>query len=526
MKQKPSIPQISIRWKLAAYLAIFVFVLLGVLWLCQIVFLGDVYRNIKVDQIYTAADVLRTGIEAHPSSVGSLSDSLAADSQICVTVLDAATYRQIGTRAHDTCYSIGAANTCFVHQKQGSFLSPTDLLRIQFLTTVRKSGNIFFRDMNADTQSSQGESDSSSEKPDLETAMLYVEYTEANGSGYYIVLNSKVTPVSATVQTLQYELVIISILFTVAAIIMALVLSARISAPIIKITRSAHRLATGDTDLVFEGDGYREVAELRDTLNYAAKELSRAEGFRRELIANVSHDLRTPLTMITGYAEVMRDLPGENTPENVQVIIDEGTRLTALVNDLLDVSRLQTGSIPLTRTTFSLTECITDIRSRYQKLIENDGYTIRFLADETVYVTADYPRIGQVVYNLVNNAIAYTGQDKAVTIRQAVSNTDGKRRVRISVIDTGMGISKENLEYIWDRYFKENKTHKRAVVGTGLGLSIVKGILQQHGAAFGVDTSEDPVHHGSTFWFELECSAPPSAPQDRTESYQEKESLP
>ena len=262
--------------------------------------------------------------------------------------------------------------------------------------------------------------------------------------------------------------------------------------------------------------------KMQKSVSGFEKELSRAEGFRRELIVNVSHDLRTPLTMITGYAEVMRDLPGENTPENVQVIIDEGTRLTALVNDLLDVSRLQTGSIPLTRTTFSLTECITDIRSRYQKLIENDGYTIRFLADETVYVTADYPRIGQVVYNLVNNAIAYTGQDKAVTIRQAVSNTDGKRRVRISVIDTGLGISKDNLEYIWDRYFKENKTHKRAVVGTGLGLSIVKGNLQQHGAAFGVDTSEDPIHHGSTFWFELECSTPP--PQDRTEPQQTKES--
>ena len=206
----------------------------------------------------------------------------------------------------------------------------------------------------------------------------------------------------------------------------------------------------------------------------------------------------------------MRDLPGENTPENVQVIIDEGSRLTTLVNDLLDLSKLQSGTAPMTLTTFSLTDCVKTINRRYQKLKENDGYDIDFLYDEDIYVTADYPKLGQVIYNLVNNAISYTGTDKKVVIRQTVKTENGNRVVRISVTDTGMGISPENLEYIWDRYFKENKAHKRAVVGTGLGLSIVKGILQMHNARFGVETSEAEENHGSTFWFELPSTDAPS----------------
>lgn len=514
---KHKIPQIGIRWKLVTYLAIFVSILLVVLWLFQIVFLGDVYRNIKVGEIYAAAETIKTRIvNVNPggTAMAQLTDSIASDSQICVLILDDS-FRAVGSGTQNTCYSIGAANNCFVHQTSGSMLS--DMLRIQFLATVRQSGEVYFRDMTPSTAQTSHTYDGTplpsttqNSNPDRETTMLYVEYIEHADNGYYIILNSKVTPVSATVQTLQYELVIISILFIVAAIIMALVLSYRISAPIIKINERAHQLATGDYNTVFEGSGYKEIAELRDTLNYAAGELSKVEGFRRELIANVSHDLRTPLTMITGYAEVMRDLPGENTPENIQVIIDEGSRLTTLVNDLLDLSKLQSGTAPMTMTTFSLTDCVKTINRRYQKLKENDGYDIDFLYDEDIYVTADYPKLGQVIYNLVNNAISYTGTDKKVTIRQTVHTENGKKIVRISVTDTGMGISKENLEYIWDRYFKENKVHKRAVVGTGLGLSIVKGILQMHHAKFGVETSEAEENHGSTFWFELECNEPPT----------------
>ena len=259
-------------------------------------------------------------------------------------------------------------------------------------------------------------------------------------------------------------------------------------------------MAQGKYDVDFDASGYREIAELANTLNYAAKELSKVEALQRELIANISHDLRTPLTMITGYAEVMRDIPNENTPENVQIIIDEAKRLTTLVNDVLDISKLQSGTIPFNGEVLNLTENIREILTRYTKLTE---YKIIFEANEDIYVYGDALKLSQVVYNLINNALTYIGEDKTVTIKQIhIPAVNGKQnRVRIEVIDTGEGIEQSKLNDIWERYYKVDKNHKRAAIGTGLGLNIVKTILDMHqGATYGVKSQ---VGHGSTFWFEL-----------------------
>ena len=200
--------------------------------------------------------------------------------------------------------------------------------------------------------------------------------------------------------------------------------------------------------------------------------------------------------MIIAYAEVMRDLPGENTPENVQVVIDEAARLTNLVNDMLDMSKLQAGVMVKNAEIYNLTESIETVLERYNKLKEQEGYVIEFDYDRKVYVDADEYKIFQVIYNLINNAINYTGTDKTVRVRQKVVED----RVRIEVEDSGEGIAKEDLPYVWDRYYKVDKTHKRSVMGTGLGLSIVKNILELHDAAYGVWSEEGK---GSIFWFEL-----------------------
>ena len=189
----------------------------------------------------------------------------------------------------------------------------------------------------------------------------------------------------------------------------------------------------------------------------------------------------------------MRDLPGENTPENVQIIIDEATRLSTLVNDVLDLSKLQAGVVPMQCSVFNLTASVRQILTRYTKLTD---YHIVFYASEDVYVHADELKISQVVYNLVNNALTYTGPDKSVTLRQTVED----EKVRISVSDTGDGIPQDKLNDIWERYYKVDKAHKRAQVGTGLGLAIVKMILDMHGGEYGVRSQEGV---GSTFWFEL-----------------------
>ena len=325
--------------------------------------------------------------------------------------------------------------------------------------------------------------------------MVYLKLAlRQDGSTVAILLNTQITPLDATIDTIRIQLLFLSVIVLITAIILGVLISKTISRPIVDVNARAKQLSQGVYDAPTIKHGYREIRELNATLSEAAYELSKTESMRRDLLANVSHDLRTPLTMIKGYAEVMRDIPGENSPENVQVIIDESQRLSDLVNDLLQVSKYSAGMEQLQREDYDLTEEIETLLGRYNRL-KGEGYQIEFAAADHVIVNADRARIQQVLYNLINNAIEYTN-DKTVQILQM----DLGDRVRIEITDHGDGIAAEDLSLIWDRYYKVDRQHKRARVGTGLGLSIVKGILQMHAVKFGVQSK---VGQGSTFWFEL-----------------------
>jgi len=206
--------------------------------------------------------------------------------------------------------------------------------------------------------------------------------------------------------------------------------------------------------------------------------------------------------MIQGYGEVMRDIPGENTPENVQIVIDEANRLTTLVNDVLDIASFQNGQQKFVSAPFCLTEAIRQSLNRYNKLVERNGYHLELTADQEIWVDSDEGRIIQVLCNLINNAMTYTGPDKSVFIRQIV----GQDIVRIEVTDTGEGIPQDKMQFIWERYYRGDKVHRRSAAGSGLGLSIVRHIIDMAGGRCGVRST---VGKGSTFWFELRTISAP-----------------
>ena len=321
--------------------------------------------------------------------------------------------------------------------------------------------------------------------------------TKKGEKEYFILVESMITPVSSVVETLRYQLIIMTVILVVISIVIAVITALKISKPIAKTNEKSKELANQNYDVEFSGGTFKEICELNDTLNATVKELKKVDDLRKELIANISHDLRTPLTMITGYSEIMRDIPGENNPENVQIIIDEATRLSDLVTDLLDISKYDSGTPVLNKTVFCLTDCIRRIFYRYSKLVDSENYHIIFENDEDVFVCADELKITQVIYNLVNNAINYIGEDKTVTVKQTVQ----ENKVRIDIIDHGEGISEEDQKYIWDRYYKVDKEHRQAKIGTGLGLSIVKKILDLHNAEYGVISR---VGEGSDFYIILD----------------------
>ena len=294
------------------------------------------------------------------------------------------------------------------------------------------------------------------------------------------------------------QLIYITIVVIIFAVIISLYLSKLITDPIVEITDKSKQLAAGNYNVKFEKNGIKEIDELADTLNYLESEVTKTDEYRRDLMANVSHDLKTPLTMIKAYAEMVRDITykdKDKREENLNVIIAETDRLNALVGDILTLSKVQANSDTLEIETFDLHDEIIELLKRYDYLKE-DGYEIEAIMPDSIKVRADKNKINQVIYNLVNNAINYTGDDKKVTIKV----TANKKEYLVEVIDTGKGIEKENIEHIWDRYYKSEKNHKRNVVGTGLGLSIVKNILEEHDIPYGVNSV---LGKGTTFYFKI-----------------------
>ena len=316
-----------------------------------------------------------------------------------------------------------------------------------------------------------------------------------------VFINAQITPVRNMTDSLRIQLMVLFVVMVLLSIILSFIYSRQLSKPIIEMNNEAEKLAHGDFDVHFEqSSGSRELDELGEKLNYAASELSKVDSLRTELIANVSHDLRTPLTLITGYSEMMRDLPGENNADNLNLIIDESKRLSQIVNDVLDISRFQSGTMKLDMERFCITEEIHNLLDRLSAFTSPEGYLLTFEHGEKVYVTADRNAISRVMYNLISNAINYTdSESKSVNITQTVTGDE----VKIDVIDHGKGIDQDELPFIFDRYYRSKDAHVRSIIGSGLGLSIVKSILTAHDARFGVISSPGK---GSDFWFSLKTS--------------------
>jgi signal transduction histidine kinase len=516
----------SLKWKVFQYLLGFTAILLILQWLFQTVYLDAFYTAIKKSELEQALNVLEENL--NDEDLESTINTISEDYEV---------YILIGSEEGDKLYSSefyrSFANSMLSKDKIKEYFdkskekgeklvinhkapdsmeeiienAPIDPAPEGDFNTPNGSDDKAPADRPSDAPNSSKQDDPKDfgnkpifnfrDRDEEYQNVTYADIATINGEECIVMVNAQLTPVDATVHTIQVQLIYISVIMIILSLIIALLVSKKISRSIVKVNQTAKELANGKFNVEFNGKDYKEITELSDTLNYTATELGRAENLQRELIANVSHDLRTPLTMIIAYSEVMRDLPGENTPENIQVVIDESRRLTNLVNDMLDISKLQAGVMESKIKEYNLTESIKQVITRYAKLIEQNGYTVSFDYEENVWVEADEFKIYQVIYNLINNAINYTGENKEVFVKQIVVED----KVRIEVTDTGIGIEDSDIKYVWERYYKVDKTHKRAVMGTGLGLSIVKNILDLHKAQYGVISM---VNQGSTFWFELE----------------------
>jgi len=456
---------------------------MGLLWLMQAVLLSSYYEISMKKKCESALKVV--------SSVYATTDSLTYD-DFCSTL------STIGVE-NDIYFYVEASDKSFFISSTGD-LGQGRLFR---------GAEMLIQDAKRELVFSDGEIVSVStgfNKQTKEETIVFATYTEGKEIvPVYIYAVTSLTPIGPAVGIIRTQLLITTIISLVLAVIIATIISKRISRPISQMSKQAKELAMGNYDIVFEGgQSYQELDQLAQTLTEAASDLKKSDALQKDLLANVSHDLRTPLTMIKSYAEMIKDISGDNPQkreEHLNVIIEETDRLSALVNDVLALSKMQAGVTEMNFTQFDLVKAAESVFSTY-KVMENDGYTMTFVPCEgEAMVKGDEHRIKQVISNLLSNAVRYSEEIKEITLSVSLDRSLDKDNVVLSVTDKGPGIADEDQEKIWHRYEKASKEGQRSQGGgTGLGLNIASEILNKHNAQYGVDSK---LGEGSKFWFKM-----------------------
>ena len=295
----------------------------------------------------------------------------------------------------------------------------------------------------------------------------------------YVVIHCSTADIEQTcISVLNISYITMAILFLLSLIIL-IFFTELVYIPLRKITKATEQYASGNMHYEFQVDSDDEIGYLAASLNYMASEIARSEDDQKKFVANVSHDFRSPLTSIRGFLEAMIDgtIPGELHEKYLKIVLNETERLTKLTNSLLTLNNLNTRGMLLDLTDSDINKVLRDTAATFEGTCRKKNIAIEMvLTDNTMYVHADISKIQQVLYNLIDNAIKFSNRDSVIRVETSVR----KNKLFVSVKDTGIGIPKDDLKLIWDRFYKSDLSRGKDKKGTGLGLSIVKEIITAH----------------------------------------------
>lgn len=330
----------------------------------------------------------------------------------------------------------------------------------------------------------------------------------AAGGQYAIIVSMGLARIDEAGAVMGRVLPTLTLLLFALSVVGSWLLSSWLSRPLVRLSAAARKVAAGDYDIHLEERGDDEMALLARDFNHMASEVQHASFMQRQLLANVSHDLRTPLTLIKGYAETVRDITGDDKARRdvqLNIIIDETDRLSGLVNSVMEYTKVSTGTEKPEKVRFDMGDLCEEVAERYQELCGKKGWTFETqLASAQVY--ADPEMMERVLHNLLGNATHHLGPDGWFALRLLPLPEGG---CRVEVEDHGPGISQEDLPKIFERYYRSRSDAGRT--GAGLGLSITKAIFQSHAFRFGVNSTPGS---GSTFWFIMtDLPAAPAKPE-------------
>lgn len=459
--------KMSLKLQIVLILLVFIAIVLSVIYFFQTSLLDSFYKANKINYLENVAQEISNNIQ-NENLVNAL-DNLSFSNEVCIRIESNSIIGE---------YESGGA--CAL-----SKLSNNDISSI-YRAIIANGGkklfnNVFFQYGNTFTQN----------------IYLYGQIANVNNENILILVSTNIEPLQATIATISDQFKGIAVIVVVATIVLAILMATLILNPVNQIEMEAKNLPSGKYDKGVVKTDSLEIENLNYTLDSANEEIKKADKARKELIGNVSHDLRTPLTMIVGYGEMIRDLPEENNEENINVIIDEAKRLSTLVDDLLDLSKVESGKIELHKSDISLNELLTSVYRQYEQFCLSKNVDFKIDLGEDVIVNADKNRLKQVLYNFVNNALNYNDKENKI-LEIGVEKIDSKHRVY--VYDNGQGIKEEDYDKIWDRYYKVDKEHKRVHLGSGIGLSLSKDILIASNLEYGV---ESKVGEYSKFYFDI-----------------------
>lgn len=315
----------------------------------------------------------------------------------------------------------------------------------------------------------------------------------------YVVIHASLSSIYTEAnQLLNISYIMLIILFLLSLIIL-IFFTEIVYIPLRKITEATEQYASGNMHYEFSVESEDEMGYLAAILSYMASEIARSEDDQKKFVANVSHDFRSPLTSIDGYLKAMLDgtIPPEMYEKYLTIVLNETERLTKLTNSLLTLNNLNTKGIMLNRTDFEINAVIRNVAASFEGTCRKKTIGIELvLTGDEMYVVADVDKIQQVLYNLLDNAIKFSHHDSLIKIE----TTEKHNKIFVSVKDTGIGIPKDDLKLIWDRFYKSDLSRGKDKKGTGLGLSITKEIIQAHGENINVISTEGV---GTEFIFSL-----------------------
>ena len=461
---------LNLRLLMLMILIVFIVLVLLLISFLQKTFLADTYKDNKISYLKSVASEVDTGLKNN--NIESVFNTISYSNEVCVRVVTDSIV--IGNEYKE-------ANSCALGK-----LTTRQLSSIASQTIANDGEKLF------DNYYFQGGGQYDG------NIYIYSKLSTINNENVLILLSTNIVPLKVTLDTMSDQFNIIIIVVVLVTILLALSLSSIIVLPIKRMEKEAKNLPIGKYDSSFIKTDAKEIESLNNTLAMANEEIIKADKARKELIGNVSHDLRTPLTMIVGYGEMIRDLPEENTPENINVIIDEAKRLSTLVDDLLDMSKVETGEINLRVSDVNLSTLLSQLYHQFEPFCKSKDIKLELdIKDENVIVHTDGNRAKQILYNFVNNALQYNdAKDKKIIIGEEKIND----AYRLYVYDNGSGIKEEDKEKIWNRYYKVDREHKRFHIGSGIGLSLCKEILEKMGLNYGVDSKYGEY---SKFYFDV-----------------------